>query len=61
MEEMIHSFKNNSDGFKVPNGSVYSVIEAPKGETGVFLISDNSVSPYRCIPYRQYTTDLEFG
>ena len=48
MEELIHNFKNNSFGLSVPKGEVYTSIEAPKGETGVYVVSDNSNKPYRC-------------
>ena len=48
MESLIHHFKLYSEGFHVPVGSVYSSVEAPKGEMGVFLISDGSNRPYRC-------------
>ena len=37
-----------SEGFRVPAGDVYSAVEAPKGEFGVYLISDGSNKPYRC-------------
>jgi len=45
MEELIHNFYFYSKGYKVPSGSIYSVIEAPKGETGVYLVSYNSNKP----------------
>jgi NADH dehydrogenase I D subunit len=48
MEELIHNFYFYSKGYKVPSGSIYSVIEAPKGETGVYLVSYNSNKPWRC-------------
>ncbi|XP_065176511.1 NADH-ubiquinone oxidoreductase 49 kDa subunit-like [Sycon ciliatum] len=48
MEALIHHFKLFSSGYQVPPGSVYSVIEAPKGEFGVYLVSDGSNKPYRC-------------
>jgi NADH:ubiquinone oxidoreductase subunit D len=48
MESLIHHFKLYSEGFHVPVGSVYSCVEAPKGEMGVFLISDGGNRPYRC-------------
>ena len=48
MEDLIKDFKEKSEGFKVRAGSVYMSIEAPKGETGVYLISDGSRKPYRC-------------
>jgi len=48
MESLIHHFKYYSEGFNVPKGEVYVVVEAPKGEFGVNLISDGSNRPYRC-------------
>ncbi len=48
MEAMIHHFKLFSEGFHVPEGEVYRAIEAPKGEFGVYLVSDGSNKPYRC-------------
>jgi len=48
MEAMIHHFKLYTEGYHVPAGQVYSAIEAPKGEFGVYLVSDGSNRPYRC-------------
>ncbi|KAL2916271.1 ndufs2, NADH ubiquinone oxidoreductase 49 kd subunit [Polyrhizophydium stewartii] len=48
MEALIHHFKLYSEGYSVPAGETYTVIEAPKGEFGVFLVSDGSSRPYRC-------------
>jgi len=48
MEALIHHFKYFTKGFTVPNGEIYLGTEAPKGEFGVFLISDGSNKPYRC-------------
>ncbi|KAI4481416.1 hypothetical protein M0804_009536 [Polistes exclamans] len=48
MEALIHHFKLYSEGFCVPPGATYTSIEAPKGEFGVYLISDGSNKPYRC-------------
>ena len=47
MEALIHHFKLYTEGFHVPVGSIYSAVEAPKGEFGVFLVSDGSNRPYR--------------
>lgn len=48
MEALIHHFKLFTEGFQVPPGVTYTAIEAPKGEFGVYLISDGSSRPYRC-------------
>lgn len=48
MESLIFHFKQFSEGFKVPRGETYIGIETPKGELGVYLISDGSEKPYRC-------------
>lgn len=48
MESLIHHFKYYSEGFTVPSSSCYVSIEAPKGEFGVYLVSDGSNRPYRC-------------
>ncbi|KAI9293089.1 putative NADH dehydrogenase 49K chain [Neoconidiobolus thromboides FSU 785] len=48
MEALIHHFKLYSEGYHVPKGETYTVIEAPKGEFGVYLVSDGSNKPYRC-------------
>jgi len=48
MEAVIHHFKLFSEGFRVPKGEIYTAVEAPKGEFGVYLISDGSNKPYKC-------------
>ena len=48
IESVIHHFKYFSEGFNVPTGSTFIATEAPKGEFGVYLISDGSNKPYRC-------------
>jgi len=48
MEALIHHFKLYSEGFSIPKGEAYSAVEHPKGEFGVFLVSDGSNRPYRC-------------
>ena len=47
MEELIHHFKLCSEGIHVPEGEVYSAIEHPKGEFGIYAISDGANKPYR--------------
>ena len=42
MEALIHHFKLFSEGFRVPEGEIYAAVERPKGEFGVYLISDGS-------------------
>merc|ERR1711862_905127 len=48
MEALIHHFKLHTEGYSVPEGEVYRSVEAPKGEFGVYLISDGTNRPYRC-------------
>ncbi|MFO1152021.1 MAG: NADH-quinone oxidoreductase subunit D [Alsobacter sp.] len=48
MEALIHHFKLYTEGFKVEPGEVYAAVEAPKGEFGVYLVSDGTNKPYRC-------------
>ncbi len=47
MEAMIHHFKLFTEGYSVPAGEVYSAVEAPKGEFGVYMISDGANKPFR--------------
>ena len=48
MEALINHFKLYTEGYHVPKGEVYVAVEAPKGEFGVYLVSDGSNKPYRC-------------
>jgi NADH-quinone oxidoreductase subunit D len=47
MEALIHHFKLFSEGYCVPEGEVYAAVEHPKGEFGIYLISDGANKPYR--------------
>jgi NADH-quinone oxidoreductase subunit D len=47
MEGLIHHFKLYTEGFKVPMGEVYACVEAPKGEFGVYVVSDGTNKPYK--------------
>ena len=47
MESLIHHFKLFTEGFCIPEGEVYSVVEHPKGEFGIYLVSDGANKPYR--------------
>jgi NADH-quinone oxidoreductase subunit D len=47
MEELIHHFKLFTEGFHVPRGEVYAAVEHPKGEFGIYLVSDGANKPYR--------------
>ena len=48
MEALIHHFELYTEGFRVPAGEIYAAVEAPKGEFGVYLVSDGTNQPYRC-------------
>jgi len=48
MEALIHHFKLFTEGFHIPPGETYQAVEQPKGEFGVYLISDGANKPYRC-------------
>jgi NADH-quinone oxidoreductase subunit D len=47
MEALIHHFKIFTEGFKVPEGEVYTAIESPRGEIGCYIVSDGGPKPYR--------------
>ena len=47
MEELIHHFKFFSEGIHVPPGEAYAAVEHPKGEFGIYLVSDGANKPYR--------------
>jgi NADH-quinone oxidoreductase subunit D len=47
MEELIHHFKLFSEGFRVPEGQAYAAVEHPKGEFGIYCVSDGANKPYR--------------
>jgi NADH-quinone oxidoreductase subunit D len=48
MEALIHHFKLYTEGFHVPAGATYTVVEAPKGEFGFYMVADGTNRPYRC-------------
>lgn len=48
MESLISHFKLYTEGFTVPAGDTYTAVEAPKGEFGVYLVSNGTAKPYRC-------------
>ena len=48
MEALIHHFKLFTEGYRVPKDEIYTAVEAPKGEFGVYLISDGTSKPYKC-------------
>jgi NADH-quinone oxidoreductase subunit D len=47
MEALIHHFKLFTEGYCTPEGEVYSAVEAPKGEFGIYMVSDGANKPYR--------------
>jgi NADH-quinone oxidoreductase subunit D len=47
MEELIHHFKLFTEGFHVPEGQAYAAVEHPKGEFGIYIVSDGANKPYR--------------
>ena len=47
MEALIHHFKIFTEGFKVPEGEAYACVESPRGELGIYMVSDGSSTPYR--------------
>ena len=47
MEALIHHFKIFTEGFKVPKGEAYTAVESPRGELGVYIVSDGTATPYR--------------
>ena len=47
MEDLIHHFKLFTEGFHVPEGEAYAAVEHPKGEFGIYMISDGANKPYR--------------
>jgi NADH-quinone oxidoreductase subunit D len=47
MEELIHHFKLFTEGFHVPPGEAYAAVEHPKGEFGIYIVSDGANKPYR--------------
>ena len=48
MEALINHFKLYTEGYHVPKGEIYTAVEAPKGEFGVYLVADGTNQPYRC-------------
>jgi len=48
MESLIHHFKLVSEGYSIETGETYSFAETPKGEFGVYLVTDGTNKPYRC-------------
>ena len=47
MESLIYHFKIVTEGFRVPEGSVYQVVESPRGELAYYVVSDGTANPYR--------------
>jgi NADH-quinone oxidoreductase subunit D len=47
MEDLIHHFKLFTEGFRVPAGEAYAAVEHPKGELGIYIVSDGANKPYR--------------
>jgi NADH-quinone oxidoreductase subunit D len=47
MEDLIHHFKLFTEGFHVPEGEAYAAVEHPKGEFGIYMVSDGANKPYR--------------
>ena len=47
MEALIHHFKLFTEGYSVPEGEAYAAVEHPKGEFGIYLVSDGANKPYR--------------
>ena len=64
MESLIHHFKLHTEGYKVPEGEIYMAVETPKGEFGVYLVSDGTNKPYRvkvrttCVPHLSALNEL---
>ena len=48
MEALIHHFKLFTEGYRVDKDELYTAVEAPKGEFGIYLVSDGSSKPYKC-------------
>jgi len=54
MESLIYHFKIVTEGFRVPEGEVYQVIESPRGELGYYVVSDGTSKPYRVHIHGQF-------
>jgi NADH-quinone oxidoreductase subunit D len=48
MEALIYHFKIVTEGYRVPAGEVYQVVESPRGEVGYYMVADGTSHPYRC-------------